>query len=226
MGRRSRNQINHDWEDYSNDYDPREKRRRSRDLRHHRHDSSYSDSSESLTPEAHTEFQHEEFVDKVQETRNSQRWANRRTSLQKRAKNGGGHKPASRVNKETEEEENMLRQRKRKEEEYAKRRQEREEHERRKRERERYNREQSRERLTHESTYSGRSDYFTRYEAQNEVITADLQLLRQHSEPAYYDFDQYEEEFTRQKPKRASRRRGSRRPQDVEEKGACECVIL
>merc|ERR550534_471786 len=88
MGRRSRNHIN----------------RRSRDLRHTRHDRSYSDSSESLTPEAHTEFQHEEFVDKVQETRNSLRWANRRTSLQKRAKNGGGHKPASRVNKETEEE--------------------------------------------------------------------------------------------------------------------------
>jgi len=166
--------------------------RRSRDNRRGRSPSSSADSSESLTPDAHTDYQHEEFVDKVAETRNSVRWSNRRTSLSMGSKKGSNQKSARRVNKETAKEEQTLRERRKREEEYARRKKDREEKERRNRDRERYNREQDRERdRTHESTHSGRSDQYNNHHApiENDINNADFKLLRQHSAPELVDED-------------------------------------
>jgi len=194
--------------------------RRSRDRRR-RSPSPSESSSVSLTPDAHADYEHEEFVDKVQETRNSMRWANRRTSLQKRGK-GKSHKSAARVNQETADEERTLRDRKRREEEYARRKKEKEEQERKNRERERFNQSQERTR-THESTYSGRStDHFP---VDNDINDMDFKLMRQHSEPDYADYENYQEEFMGGNNQDGMG--GARRAPDVEQKGACQsCIIL
>lgn len=203
--------------------------RRSRDRRR-RSPSPSESSSVSLTPDAHADYEHEEFVDKVQETRNSMRWANRRTSLQKRDKgrsmsasnNTKSHKSAARVNQETADEERTLRDRRRREEEYARRKKEKEEQERKNRERERFNQSQERTR-THESTYSGRStDHFP---VDNDINDMDFKLMRQHSEPDYADYENYQEEFMGGNNQDGMG--GARRAPDVEQKGACQsCIIL
>merc|ERR1719300_2216422 len=75
--------------------------------------------SPSATPDKTSDFQHPEFTQVIQDTRNSLRWAKRRGSLQKGIKKSpkyqSSHKSAAQINRETEEEERQLRERRQRE---------------------------------------------------------------------------------------------------------------